>query len=534
MTPSPPSDRSNRLWTFLLALAGGAALTLCQPPWNQAWLAPFALLPLLLLALRSRAPFRWGWLAGTVHFTSLLWCIHHVITEHGGIDTITAAFLTLLLGAMLGLYVGLFTWWVGRCGARHGGFHALLVAPFLWTATEVLRHFLITGFPWSPLGNSLWRYPTLAAPAQIGGVWLLGLLLAGAGCWTMAALGCWLQGRLWPVWLKLGLPLSLLCFIAPLFMNRKKAATTSLRVRIVQPDITQLQKWDPQFGPMVLQRLHDLATAPSPEGPLDLIVFPESSLPPVEPIRLDQTLTDISAATGAPLLFGSEYVDGADHFYNAAVLLGQASAPLPNSPDALNPAATRFPLPVAGLYAKRHLAPFGEYVPWKKYLFFAKKLTHNIGEFTPGTSPALITLQRREGSSVKLGVLICYESIFADLSAETAAQVAHGGLLINISNDAWYEGTGGKEQLLSMAVMRVIETRVPMIRSSNTGISALITTEGVTLLPDHQPVFQDFTVRIPGAGSLTMAARFGMVLPWIWLGFGMIAAMTGIIGKKTA
>ena len=73
-------------------------LTLCQPPWNQAWLAPFALLPLLLLALRSRAPFRWGWLAGTVHFTSLLWCIHHVITEFGSIDTFTATGLTLLLG----------------------------------------------------------------------------------------------------------------------------------------------------------------------------------------------------------------------------------------------------------------------------------------------------------------------------------------------------------------------------------------------------------------------------------------------------
>src|SRR5258705_2454657 len=134
-------------------------LTLCQPPWNQAWLAPLALLPLLLLALRSRAPFRWGWLAGTVHFTTLLWFIFHTITTYGDINKVVAVALMLLLGGVLGLYHALFTWLVSRIGDRRGNFTVLFLAPFIWTAIELLRHFLITGFPWCPLGTALWRHP---------------------------------------------------------------------------------------------------------------------------------------------------------------------------------------------------------------------------------------------------------------------------------------------------------------------------------------------------------------------------------------
>jgi apolipoprotein N-acyltransferase len=502
-------------------------LTLCQPPYNQAWLAPFALLPLLLIALRNRAPFRWGWLAGAVHFTSLVWFIHHTITTYGGISWLTGLALMLLLGGVLGLYFALFTWLIRRISDRRGVFTALVLAPFIWTAIELLRHFLITGFPWSPLGTALWQHPTLAAPASIGSVYLLSFMLAAAACWGALLLGMTMQSRRWPVLFKLGVACVSLILLATLLPRPGRSLMVPLRVRIVQPDIPQRQKWDPQFGPTVLKRLHDLATAPSPEGPLDLIVFPESSMPPVDQALLDSTLTDISTTTGAPLLLGSELDDGADHFYNAVVLLTPG---VPANPAGGNPGATQFPLPVAGSYAKRHLVPFGEYVPWKKFLFFAGRLTHNIGEFTPGDSTRPLILDK---PPLRIGALLCYESIFPDLTAQSVA----GGsppadLLVNLSNDAWYEGTGAKEQLLSMAVMRVIETQTPMIRSANSGISALITPEGITALPDHQPAFQDFTVEIPQSGSPTIAARYGMVLPWMWLGLGVIAALSGFIGKQ--
>ena len=114
-----------------LALLAGALLTLCQPPWNFALLAPVALLPLLALALRSRAPARWGWLAGTMHFTTLLGWVSSVMTKHGPLSPPVAAGLTLLLGGVLGLYVALFTGLLGWCARRGGVSAALLVAPFL-------------------------------------------------------------------------------------------------------------------------------------------------------------------------------------------------------------------------------------------------------------------------------------------------------------------------------------------------------------------------------------------------------------------
>ncbi len=503
------------------ALLSGLLLTACQPPWGQAWLAPLALVPLLVAALITPRPFLTGWLAGAVHFTTLLGWVYTVMTRHGPLAGWLAALLTGLLGTVLGLYVALFTSAVAFCARRRGPGFALAAAPFLWVGTEILRAKWLTGFPWCPLGNALWEHQRFAWPASLGAVWLLSLLCATGA----SALTGLIRRTDTPPRLESGVIggfaiLAAWCAVA-LVAERRDEPPGPAMLRIVQPAIPQDQKWDPAFARESLRRLErlnpprtaaiDEAGLPTPE----LVLLPESSLPDVDAAELNFTLDEITFAQGSRILLGVEYVRD-DKVYNAAVLLGhgpyRSPIHLPVSGDVgglRSPVPTRFDLPEEGFYAKRHLAPFGEYVPWRRWLFFARKLTHGIGDFTPGEGAQPI-----DADGHRLAVLICYEAIFPELAAE-AAREPGVGWLVNLSNDAWFDGTGAKRQLLAMSVMRVRETGLPLIRVANTGYSGVITRNHVTLMPADEPLARDFTPPY-GAGAST-AARFGDQLPWLYL-----------------
>ena len=526
----------SNLTSALLALLAGALLTLCQPPWNLFFLAPVALLPLLILALRSGAPARWGWLAGTVHFTSLLGWVYTVMTKYGPLSPVIAVGLTLLLGGVLGLYVALFTGLLGGCARRGGAATALLAAPFLWTAIEVARGELLTGLPWCPLGTALWNHPALARPAAVGGVWLLSFFLAALPAWLWCARSA--RHRLawaWPallvmVWLGITL------FERPILPS---GMVPHLRVRILQPAIAQTQKWDPAFAAKVLQRLESLATAPpdDPGRPPELILYPESSLPDVEPELLNGMLLRIARKTRARQLLGTEYLMADGKIYNAAVLLGPApplsegelppplapitQLPPGGPPELIDLPVTRFTLPEEDRYGKRHLAPFGEYIPWKNWLHFARKLTHGIGEFTPGESGRPLRIASPGAGPARVGVLICYESIFPDLAANEAAQPGTAAL-VNISNDAWFDGTGAKSQLLAMSAMRAVESGLPVVRVANTGISGMLYPGHHELLPEDLPLARDFSLPLT-ARTATVATRLAPLATACWLILGALA-----------
>ena len=125
-------------------------------------------------------------------------------------------------------------------------------------------------------------------------------------------------------------------------------------------------------------------------------------------------------------------------------------------------------------YDKIHLVPFGEYVPLKKFLPFIHRLVQSAGDFTPGVSTLPL-----KSDGVSVGVLICFEGIFPELARELTANGAN--LLVNLTNDAWYGMTSAPFQHLSMAVFRCVENRRPMLRAANTGISAIIGTDGKIL-----------------------------------------------------
>ena len=153
---------------------------------------------------------------------------------------------------------------------------------------------------------------------------------------------------------------------------------------------------------------------------------------------------------GAPLYSLAPRADGTPQirYYNGAILVG---------PDGKS----------HGSHAKQHLVPFGEYVPLRKFLPFLEPLVVNVGDFSAGEEKGPMTL-----GPMRLGLLICYESIFPEIAHESVLRGAN--LLVNITNDAWYGRSSAPYQSLAMAVLRAVENKRSLIRAANTGISGFV------------------------------------------------------------
>ncbi|HOO91704.1 MAG TPA: apolipoprotein N-acyltransferase, partial [Syntrophales bacterium] len=260
-------------------------------------------------------------------------------------------------------------------------------------------------------------------------------------------------------------------------------------ILIVQGNIDQSVKWSPEYQTETITTYNNMSTDASESG-VSLIVWPETAVPFFFQNYNDKSRSLIKTAikTNSWLLFGSpgyKRDGGKISFYNSAYLL---------SPEGT----------VSGRYDKVHLVPFGEYVPLHDILFFIDKLVEGAGDFTAGNE--ITPLSMDDGN---VGVLICYEGIFPEISREYRQRGAD--LLVNITNDAWYGDTSAPYQHLTMAAFRAIENRIYMIRSANTGISAIVDPTGKIL--SKTGLFERTTLR----GSIqftqydTVYSRYGDV-----------------------
>ncbi|MEL6841530.1 MAG: apolipoprotein N-acyltransferase, partial [Pseudomonadota bacterium] len=245
----------------------------------------------------------------------------------------------------------------------------------------------------------------------------------------------------------------------------------------------QHQKWDPAFRDEFVRRMVTLTG----EGDVpDLVVWPETAVPYLlNHIEDDMRLLS-DAARGAPLVFGIQRFGENRDFYNALVVMGPGGQ-------------------VQSIYDKRHLVPFGEYIPGARLLgrAGATGLARNLGTgFTPGAQPGPIILPGIGGAIP----LICYEGIFAE-------EISDGGdrarLLLLITNDAWFGEAAGPYQHLAQARLRAIEQGLPMVRVANTGISAMIDPKG--RIVESLPLGVDgaLDVALPAALPPTPYVRWG-------------------------
>jgi apolipoprotein N-acyltransferase len=489
-------DKKSILWAVL----SGLLLTGAYPKIGWDWLAWMALVPLLyaIKDLSAGAGFRMGFIAGLVHFLSLLYWLVPVMRTYGYLPAYLSVSVLFLFAAFLALFIALFCDALIALGQKPAW--CLPMIPLLWVSLEYVRSFIFSGFPWELLGYSQFNHLQLIQISDILGVYGLSALIAlvnGAIFITLL----YFTRRRWQdsVITKRQAVVSIIALFVGVALTwfyghwRMKeiddliANSPKARISIIQGNIDQLVKWNPAFQIETIKKYNRLSALASKQRP-DLIVWPESATPfyflyDIKPTELvfegiEQTKTDY--LIGSPSFVGT---DDRVQYYNSAYLISPARKTMDK-------------------YDKTHLVPFGEYVPFKKWLPFLGKIVAQVGDFRAGKKGRTLAWKDQQ-----LGIQICYEIIFPGLSR---AMVQNGAsLLINITNDAWFGKTSGPYQHFSMTVFRAVENRRALARSANTGISGFIDPAGRVLASTE--LLQDAvaTQMIPLMKEVSLYTRIG-------------------------
>jgi len=501
---------------IILGILSGVMLTACFPPVELAWMAWLAVVPLLkaVEGLSIGRAFKFGLIAGMVHYLTLLYWIVVVLGHYGNLSPLASLGPLFLLCLYLALYPAVFSGLTTRFeGSR---FFPLLVAG-LWTGLEYGRTQLLSGFPWCLMGHTQYRYLSVIQIADLFGVYGVSFLILLSNGLIYALLLKRPRER----WSNLAwqIPFAVLLLVATLaYAHQDRSARHApesqcrYRIAIVQANIDQSVKWDPAYQAYtmsVYRRLTESALVGRP----DLIVWPETAVPFFYQDRpaLSREITRMAKDSGVPFIFGSPaytHDPQRTRYFNRAYML---------SPDGTEPPQS---------YDKVHLVPFGEYVPLKRFLFFIERLVPAAGDFEAGE--AISPLRSDE---ISAGILICFEVIFPELARIHAGKGAN--LLVNLTNDAWFGMTGAPFQHLSMAVFRAVETRKPLIRAANTGFSAFINARGKILKKSslfEEEVLVD-SVSLGGSDS-SLYTRIGDLFAIGVLGLVLLVLLLQTLGRR--
>jgi apolipoprotein N-acyltransferase len=464
-----PFNTSTRL---ALCVISGVALGVAFPKFDINLLAWVAFVP-LLLAIEGQSMgrvFGYGWLQGLVCYVVSLYWIEFTLHHFAGVNPILAALPLVLLAGIMALFSG-FAIWAAQFATVRLGLPIFVTLPIAWPAVEWLRSFFPIGFPWNLLGYTAYRNLELIQFAEITGVYGVSALIVFFNAVVFIVVFGHHSRRLqtWSLGTLTALMLVVLVFGA-IRMNtvESQPATGRMRVAMVQGNIPQSIKWDPAFLDTSFNVYLD-QTRQAARHHLDLVIWPEAAAvfffqptalyPPrfADDAVFRDRLLKLAADLGDPILFGAPALgvapDGQIGTYNRAYLVSGTGK-------------------VVDYYDKIQLVPFGEYVPMRPLVgFLVNRIVHGFGDMIAGTVQTLFPVK-----GAQLGVLICYESVFPDLTRRAVKRGAN--VLVNITNDAWYGESSAPYQLLAMTAMRAVETKAPIVRVANTGISAVIDADG--------------------------------------------------------
>ena len=484
----------------LLALLAGGLLPLALAPfdlWPLLALSAGGLFLLLRNATGSVAALSLGWFYGVGKYAVGGSWIYVSIHVYGAASPPLAAFLVALFVAGMALFgalMGRIFWALRRQVGGDGNpcLDATLFAA-VWVFVEWLLTWVLTGFPWLFAGYTMLDTP-LVALAPVGGV----LLVSLAAVFTTANLVVAVRSRLALVWA--ALPWLLAAALAGVSWTERGETRT---VALVQGNVPQELKWRPESRPMILKRYRDLTAQVADR---DIVIWPEAAIPVYEHMA-GAYLDSVKEAGEADLVLGIPVArptsDGAT-LHNGAVSTG------------------------GGIYLKRRLVPFGEYVPLEGLLrgligFFDLPMSRA----QPGEAQQPLLL----AGGVPLAVAICYEIAYPDMVRRDAADAA---ALVTISNDTWFGASVGPHQHMQIARMRAVETGRYLLRATNNGITAIVdergepvlarallagkTTHDVAALPQFETGVLDGTFHV--VNGQTPFVRFGHA----WL-YAMVAVL---------
>jgi len=484
------------LWNSNLFLfLSGALATLSLPPTN--------ILPLIFLSLGffiyqlARAE-TWqqaaarGWWFGMGYFVVGLYWVSFALFVDWPKFAWLLPFSVFGLPILMTVYITLMSsllFWTASKFPNHK-LATILLFPVFWTTAECLRGMAFTGFPWNLIGESLTDWTWLFQGAAIIGVYGLGFLISMVTALWLASYE--LNNVPFWKWVFRTKPIGILIVLAVFGFWRihQTEPTKSLQVRIVQPNTSEEGRWDFARRVSIMNTLLKLTDHPGIILP-EMVVWPEAAMPFI--IAQEPNVRSAIARVLPPdavLVTGSIRRDA-------------KTGQLFNSMEFLNDDGQ-----ITGHYDKSHLVPFGEYMPFAKYLHI-KAVAQFFGDMGHGAGP-----ETQMVGNIHISPFICYEAIFP--GAITANGSTRPQLLVNVTEDGWYGDTTGPHQHLAQARARAVEEGIPLVRAANTGISATVDRFGriQNFLPYGIQGILDSEVALPMIDDPPPAANGGFYKYW--------------------
>jgi len=497
-----------------LLLIAGAAAGLAMPPF-YFWPLLFVAFPVLVWALDDvpgRRAFAAGWLFGLGYFSVGFYWIGIAFLVDAATYLWMMPFMVGALAGGMALYWGLAALCTVLVGQQ--GLARIISLAIFFGLAEWLRGHLLTGFPWAAPGLAATGMGSLAQAASLIGMTGLTLFIV---LWSALPALCGfarLRRReiIGAVLLLAVMPALWLWGAYRLSGADGAAAANGIKLRIVQPNISQDDKWRAENARAIFDKLKRLSSDATPQRPggiadTSVVIWPESSVS----FFIDEDeqglfeLADM-LPEGTSLVMGALRRDGEDRVYNS-VLGFDSNANL------------------VGRYDKWRLVPGGEFLPFESILepLGFRKVVTVPGSFTSGPGPRNINLPGLEPA----GVLICYEAIFPHDLIDPAQRPSW---IINVTNDGWFGHSSGPYQHLAQARLRTIEQGLPLARAANTGVSAIIDSYGrieASLDLGGEGVLDG---TLPAALAPTVYSRIG---DWMLAGLTLLLCMAGIVVRQS-
>lgn len=538
-----------RLWPWLAAIVSGLLAASALPPLDQGWLIWFALVPLLMAVLFSGQDSRRRWLRdlalGYVSGLIFFWCCFFWLTTVTGLGWFALAFY-------MGMYFAAWSWSCGILRPRSGravvnewsvrlakaepeprqdvspwlsSAHNLFFAFSLaaaWVALEWTRGWLFSGWGWNGLGVALHANWPIIQIAEWTGVAGVSFLVAFCNAILAAtARRLWQEARVRLMRPHFDLTLTLVALVALFALGSRaiqmRSPTRPVRVALVQSNVSRAQKFDLRYKQNIFDKFERLSkVAMSSLANIDLLIWPESAMP--APVLEDRETLDyvmhLSEANHVDLLMGA-IDEEPERVYNAALLFQPGADPQ--------------------IYRKVHLVPFGEYIPFRhSFPLFAEIAGDQVPEdFDAGDEFTVFDLSHDRG---RVAPLICFEDTIGELTRRFVLKGAD--LLVTVTNDGWFERSAGSHQHLANAIFRCVETRRPLVRAANTGVTCFVNDLGrVTqiLRDDGGSTFEEGTlageVNLANDPPLTFYARHGELFAKVCAGIALVILLTRIISR---
>lgn len=467
----------------------GALMTLAFSPYDYPLIAILSLA--CFFCVLAHTPTRYavlfGYTFGLGMFGTGIGWLQISINLFGGMSVVGAWCITLIMVAVLALQTALFAYLYQRFFAQCSTYLLVILLPTLWVVIEWLRSWAVSGFPWLSIGYSQIDTP-ISSLAPIFGIY-------GVSWFTALLSTC--LATIWLLWhkadsdhkqlSKMCLSSFLLLCVCGLILERLGTVQWSSRknkdmeIVIVQGAVPQELKWQPQQREKTLERYLSLSDQ-YPDS--ELIIWPETAIPIFyhQAEHIISVLADKASKGNYDYLIGVPFKEQqSGKLYNALSVIGSTN----------------------DIYYKRHLVPFGEYLPFDSWL---RPITHWLGIPMSNFSAGVADKPIMHVANEIIGVSICYEDIFGE---EVKQALPEATVLVNVSNDAWFGDSIAAHQHLQMARMRALETGRYMLRATNTGISAVIDEKGLikARAPQHVPYALNQKVAL--FSGMTPYARFG-------------------------